>query len=297
VCLFLVVMIIEPFSPPPWTSRLSLDLDRPVGVTPDVLLQAEGVPFFAFLDPYGIGLSFELIVNNIFARPHVRYSPATEMLMNFSADMVRRIGGRLKEEPGSQGRETTLARMDAVCGGDWWRLISRESATAEEASGRIAREYFARLSAATRATGWVVEVRNAGNQQPRYSLVFLTRHRDGFFVFGDVASSAQRDWRRATVEIGSLFDDDVFFEAEEDALARGWIKEIKSNIMNLLASNTRVVAGQSYIAVMGSALGLARTTHVRTAIRELFKEGRVSLAPGKGDTLWSQPIERASARV
>jgi hypothetical protein len=43
VCRFLVVMIIEPFGPPSWTSRLSLDLDQSAGVMPDVLIEMLGL--------------------------------------------------------------------------------------------------------------------------------------------------------------------------------------------------------------------------------------------------------------
>jgi hypothetical protein len=37
-------MFIEPFSPPSWTSRLSLDLAQPIGVMPTVCDEAEASP-------------------------------------------------------------------------------------------------------------------------------------------------------------------------------------------------------------------------------------------------------------
>ena len=60
---------------------------------------ADGVPFFALLDPCGLGLTFEDIAMKIYGRPNFRYSPGTEVLVNFSADAIRRIGGRLVKEP------------------------------------------------------------------------------------------------------------------------------------------------------------------------------------------------------
>lgn len=61
----------------------------------EALKVADGVPLFAFIDPCGLGLTFDDIVKKIYGRPHVRYGPGTEILVNFSADAVRRIGGRL----------------------------------------------------------------------------------------------------------------------------------------------------------------------------------------------------------
>ena len=256
----------------------------------DVLKQAEGVPFFAFLDPCGLGLTFDDIVHKIYGRPDGNYSPGTEILVNFSAEAVRRIGGRLKEPEDAKGRNATLARMDAVCGDDWWRAVYQGAANPEEASELIASEYFHRLIKATGAIGWVVEVKNAEHQQPKYSLVFLSRHPDGLLHFGEAFSGAQEEWRRAVIR-GTLLDDDDLFAAAEAELARGWIDHMKDNVREIMKTNHQFIIKSKYREVMGDAAGDARMTHLRKALKELKKEG-VLASDGSGSPLWDQLVVR-----
>ena len=157
----------------------------------DALARANGVPLFAFLDPCGVGLPFTDISERIFGRPHHQYAPATEVLLNFSAEAVRRIGGRLKESEGAPGRAKTLALMDNACGGDWWQNLYRAAESPGEASSQIAAGFAARLRDATGAGSWVIGVRNAEHQQPKYALVFLSRHPDGLYLYGNAMSTSQ----------------------------------------------------------------------------------------------------------
>jgi len=242
----------------------------------DVLTRAAGVPFFAFLDPCGLGLPFTDIADRIFGRPYYQYAPATEVLLNFSAEAVRRIGGRLKEKEDAPGRAATLARMDAACGGDWWRELYVEAESPEQANERIASKFATKLREATGAGSWVIEVRNAEHQQPRYALVFLSRHPDGLYLYGNAMSSSQQDWRRAVVPPGSLLDDDAAFKEAEDQLAEEWIATIAKNVEGILETYQSFKVNPKYGKVMGSTLGRARETHIRSALKCLQEAGVIS---------------------
>ncbi len=253
---------------------------------------ADGVPFFAFLDPCGLGLTFDDIVSKIYARPRGLYSPGTEILVNFSADAVRRIGGRLvKESEGASGREATLARMDAACGGDWWRDAYRGAADNAEAVGRIAEGYLDRLLTATKAGGWVFDVKNSEHQQARYSLVFLTRHSDGLMIFGEALSGAQEEWRKALAAGTLLGEPDALKSAEAELKAK-WVAQLKDNIRAVVADSPRFKVRTKYAEVMGDLAGTARMTHLRAALKELKAEG-VLASDGKGNPLWDQTVESA----
>lgn len=229
---------------------------------------AEGVPFLAFLDPCGVGVPFADLAWKIFGRPNYQYAPGTEVLLNFSALAVARIGGRLKEDEGTKGREATLARMDGACGGDWWRQVYLDSQTSEEAAELIADGFARRLREESGAGSWVIGVRNAPHQQPKYALVFLSRHPDGLYLFGEAVSGAQGDWRRAILPPDTLIDDEAF-RASEKELEQQWIQAIASNIKQILELDGQFTISSRYALVMGETLGLAREKHVRAALKVL----------------------------
>jgi three-Cys-motif partner protein len=242
----------------------------------DVLTRAAGVPFFAFLDPCGVGLPFTDIAERIFGRPDYQYAPATEVLLNFSAEAVRRIGGRLREQENAPGRAATLARMDAACGGDWWRGVYRDAESPEQANERIASGFASRLREATGTGSWVIEVRNAEHQQPKYALVFLSRHPDGLYLYGNAMSTSQHEWRRAVVPPGSLLDDDDAFKAAEREMEEQWIKEIAANIEHLVQTHPSFTISSKYGEVMSGTLGRAGETHIRSALKRLQEAGVLS---------------------
>ena len=239
----------------------------------EVLGIAMGVPLFAFLDPYGRGLEFDDLVTKIYGRPNFQYAPATEVLMNFSAGAVRRIGGYLRSPKSFAGKTKTLEGMDRFCGGDWWRQAYLDAGSPERATTVIATEYQSRIHRATGCGGWLIPVHNAEGLQPVYHLLYLTRHPDGIWNFGEAVSGAQEEWRRAVIQPGTLFDDDDAFRTSEQALEEKWVREIKRNIKALLASRSRFIVERHYSVVFGTATGDAREKHLRRAIKELYREG------------------------
>jgi three-Cys-motif partner protein len=80
----------------------------------DMLKLASGASLFVFLDPCGAVLPMDSIKDVLRRR---RTWPRTEVLLNFSADLVRRAGGQVKK---GQRDAHGVAKADAVCGGEWW---------------------------------------------------------------------------------------------------------------------------------------------------------------------------------
>ena len=83
---------------------------------PSLLESAKGIPLFTYLDPCGLIVPLDEVAS-IFERPSGPGSPATEVLINLTAHL-RRFGGILNSPSPIEG---SLKRIDAVCGGDWWR--------------------------------------------------------------------------------------------------------------------------------------------------------------------------------
>ena len=184
--------------------------------------------------------------------------------------------------------------MDDVCGGDWWRDLSEDSGSAEEASQRIAKSNLAQLATASGTNGWVIDVRNAEHHKPKYSLVFLSRHRNGMISFGEAVSKSSEEWPQAVVEPGTLLDDPDTFRKAELELATQWVVQIKTNISDLLVREASVPIGAGYKSIMSGVLGQAREMHVRKAVKELYVSGVTTFngVTPNGMKLWDQVITR-----
>lgn len=117
----------------------------------DLLTLVKGVPLLVYLDPFGVMIPFGQTAQ-VFAQRPTQW-PATELLINFSAVGLRRVAGVLTSTKENPGREATLARMDAACGGDWWQKVWLDHGDdRESAEGEVVVEYARRLAADQRCS-------------------------------------------------------------------------------------------------------------------------------------------------
>ncbi len=255
---------------------------------PTILAAAQGLPLFAYLDPFGFGIPFDDVVALL--RRHPGGQPPTEVLLNFTANGIRRAGGLLNAgRVISPTEEKTLQRSDAACGSDWWRDVVRSRPVLEEAVEAVAKEYMRRVCTAAGTVGFAVDVKNREHHKPIYYLIFFTRHPDGMWLFNQAVSGASKDWREHLAPApwkaneSLLFDirTERTFEEEEAERAEAWVEQIKANIVELLAAGPFVV-GRKISRVYGTTLGEAREMHVRAAIKALHKEQRTP-STGVGD--------------
>ena len=133
-----------------------------------MLSLADAASLFVFLDPCGAVLPIESIKEILGKRGAW---PRTEILLNFSADLIRRAGGQLRKGQLELGG---VAQADKVCGGEWWRevaLTAYESSgeiTWESAAETVAMEYARRLTEGTKYGSVVAPVRRKSHHQPVY---------------------------------------------------------------------------------------------------------------------------------
>ncbi len=169
-----------------------------------ILDEARGATLLLFLDPCGALLPFSTIVGAINDRRRLdaggRRIP-TEALLNFSAGLVRRVGGAwVKHQEDASG----VARLTAVCGGEWWKpVVYRHGPAGGEPDYRkvtevVAREYGKRMAAATGSKQIVVPVTDQVWHQPIYHLVFITGSNFGLEAFYDGLGNARPAFFAAT---------------------------------------------------------------------------------------------------
>lgn len=260
-----------------------------------VLQQAAGVPLFLFLDPCGANLPYQTLATTL-GGARLKQWPATEALLNISADLTRRAAGVVNS---GQTDHKVVARLDTMCGGTWWQQVAlREHARSrngnwETAAEVVVSEYANRLAQVTKMEAVVVPVRRQQHHQPVYHLVFLTRREHGLWIFGDALASARQRWLKflgpdpADTE-AMLFDPIV---GQIDGEQERAFTQIRENLLKIANTQVRTRLVDRTREVFGSYYGIATEAVVRRAARQLKSDDCLQLDAAarhaRDWTIWS----------
>lgn len=244
-----------------------------------ILAEVGRSPLFAFFDPFGLGLPFDILTQRVLGRATGFLSAPTEVLLNLSLPGLWRNAGHLAEptsshQPYLKARKTILIRMDAAMGGDWWRPIWTSGV--DDKVQQIVQGYWNRLKEAAGGWGsWLVPVSERWGAPPIYCLIFLSKHPDGMWAFTESLSLAKEEYyefcHRGQLEL----------ETKEERWAK-WTEKIARNIDQILAAGEPFTVRRRMEEVYGETMGDARERHIRGAIKKLYAEGKTTTS-GKGE--------------
>lgn len=248
-----------------------------------VLANAGDLPLFVFLDPYGLTISFDRVVQVLKSRDKDGYSrlmqPKTELLMNFSYEAVRRISGVVRSDKEYAAKQGQIKALNSALGGDWWQELAREQ------SGDWVQEvlegYASRVAHEVGCGFITAAVSDSLDAQPVYELILFTRHMDGFWEMTRSMSMARKEWRQWLVDAreeatgGQAEFRGLDFADDEP----GWIDEIAANIVTILGKETGFTVEYKLDQLLGRTLGLARETHIRKALNKVKDEGLIASVP------------------
>ncbi|MER5312598.1 three-Cys-motif partner protein TcmP [Streptomyces sp. NPDC002773] len=251
------------------------------GVLDQVVERAVREPLFLFLDPCGLVLPQDRLVD-VLARKRPEKRPATELLMNFSMMAVWRLGGHVRSP---KGNEKSLQRFDEVCGGTWWReyfadaVASRgKDGVGEDAIEAVAAEYARRLE---RRTGMLVQsvpVSHSPRKRAVYRLVFATRSPYGLWVFGDTVARARATWWETLEEReeqDALFSLASVTRPDPKEVETNAVPQIATNLERLLTRTRRPIKLVDHtLEIFGSFYGQVTEPAVRQAVRLLHEQGK-----------------------
>ncbi|MFE0592356.1 three-Cys-motif partner protein TcmP [Micromonospora echinospora] len=276
---------------------------------PEVLSLARGASLFAFLDPFGPALDFDLIKSDLLGRPA---RPPTEVLLHVSVSTVARMGRAVHIARRRGGELTppdqkTAQRLDRFLGGNWWQDFfarvddERDDNRATDTAMLVAGEYEKRLTAGTAYRAIRMAVRPRPDLAPKYLLVLLTTHGEGAWHFADALGHAGMDWEEAWVTeqmrhgkagVETLFGDLSVFDRDQYKAAKApfWSRTIEQNIIQMLREGQPFRLADRVPDVYGTVLGQAWTPHVRQAVKSLYRQRLVD-HPGTGD-FWKEPLRR-----
>lgn len=271
-----------------------------------ILNHSSDAALFAFLDPFGTALSYEEMAKRLLDRPE---HPPTEVLLHFSVNAIRRIGGLLHKNGGDVSAMTdteqkTIQRADHFLGGNWWHPIATSAddvpGSATKAAEEVVRDYCERIRARTGYRSGRFPVRARPDLLPEYYLVLFSRHAYAHWRFNDALSMSNVDWQKAWREkentklvdkdertrqqkhdegIYSLFEDQSvsstlqihlpYNEIEESVQ---WVQIIEANLCSLLSRGIPFRLIDEISNVYGDTLGFAREKHVRIAVKNLHAQ-------------------------
>jgi len=246
-------------------------------VLDQVLHTASGYPLFLFLDPCGLGIPYGRLVSMLCGERQARWPP-TEVLLNFSLDAVRRIGGHVGSEHRS---EVTMGRLDVALGGDWWRE-QFAGGVSDDAVAVVVTTFGQRLAADSNMTIVAVPVRRAPTHKPLYHLLFGTRSQHGLWSFGDSVARTTQAWWDTLEEYESEQNPPALFpvsQLQRPSLAtveRRAVPEIALNLEAILRERPSFRVVDHADRLFGTYYGQVREQVVREAIKRLHQEGRTS---------------------
>jgi hypothetical protein len=210
-------------------------------------------------------------------------------------DALRRIGGRLGEPAGAEGREKTLDRVDTWLGGDWWRdcylkAQDEHGATSADISAHaVAREYTKRVNKNGNCASFSVPIRRNMRHKPLFLLTLFFPRFLAAYEYNQVVSLALKKWREA---LNAEDIDDAHVDDRRDPRV-GWsrveelqeafkldaiqfeldtVSTIKESIKSTLDTQSTITVGKELVKVYGDALGSGRETHIRKAWVQLAAE-------------------------
>ncbi|MDM4720119.1 three-Cys-motif partner protein TcmP [Micromonospora sp. WMMA1363] len=269
---------------------------------PEILDLVKEDALFAFLDPFGPALDFNLIRSGLLSRPE---RPPTEVLLHISVSTVARMGGQLRTaradgKPLTGSPLATAQRLNRFLGGDWWQehfaTVSdkHDDYQATQAALTVADKYRDMIAAGTGFMSMSMPVRPRPDLLPKYVLALFTRHVEGVWCFADALGKAGADWRRACTAAawnrGISPDQPTLFDLEmlapggdvtESANNRDWIATIAANILHLATTVGPFRIADRVTDVYGDTLGSAWIPHVRSAVQDLHRQGLIA-NDGKG---------------
>jgi three-Cys-motif partner protein len=265
-------------------------------VLDDVVGAAGGCPLFLFLDPCGLGIPYDRLVSLLRDQRRDRWPP-TEILLNFSLDAVRRIGGHVGSE---LGFEQSMRRLDLAVGGGWWRRHFALGGT-DAAVEAVVSRFRERLTGDSGMEMVSVPVRRAPRHKPLYHLLFGTRRQHGLWAFGDSVAQATQAWWSILDEHTIEQDDpprlfpvtQVDRPSIESVEARA-VPEVARNLEGILRERPSFRVVDHTHRVFGAFYGQVRERVVRDAIKLLHSDGRTP-SDGKGPRIRNLVVIRPQA--
>lgn len=213
-------------------------------LVPTILLTISNNPAFFFIDPYGpTYVLFSHLLPIL-----TRSQSATELMINFDADGLRRIADTMHAQISSQASAkasaTNVKNVTEIIGNNSWEQHFREGyLSTQEREEILLRQYMENIA----KYGYTVAaypIRKSIKDTPKYFLVYCTRHPDGIVLMSNfVREEEDKLLEESTVDPNQpTFPSEEFDELRQETIRRR--KDLHTLIVKYLEGNTQTTRGE-----------------------------------------------------
>lgn len=227
-----------------------------------------------------------------------------DVLYHFSLSTVARMG-RVGVLPGPTAHHNEQ-QLEAALGSINWRdeFIGAAAPNAPtEAAAVVAKRFGASVGTATGVQSTGIPVRQRPGQLPKYLLMLFSADQRAHWDFADQASKAHVDWlyhcdredyeanvlQQEALGLLELFPSpEPRIEDIDNQLRREAEEYLSDHLAAVLRQRRSLRPIDAVEVIYGDMLGRARVTHVRAAVKSLYRSGSID-DDGTG-AFWTRTI-------
>jgi three-Cys-motif partner protein len=229
-----------------WESKgIVTNLEGQFGdLVPAVLSTISNNPAFFFIDPYGPTYVLFSHLLPILKREQ----RATELIINFDADGLRRIADTMHSRTSTQravkAALTNIENVTEILGSDQWKNPYREGNLPTQEREKILLRLYMENIAKYDYTVTAYPIRKSIKDTPKYFLVYCTRHPDGVVLMNNFIREEEDSLlEEATVDVYQpKFPLEEFNELQQEIIGRR--KELSILLFEYLEKHSLTTRGQ-----------------------------------------------------
>ncbi|MFG0251685.1 MAG: three-Cys-motif partner protein TcmP [Phycisphaerales bacterium JB038] len=236
---------------------------------------------FLYVDPYAIcGLDWSGL-DTVFRQ--IESNRSIELLLNFNASAFCRIARAVLKRPtveqddssddASPSSLRTLATLDTVAGGDWWRSVFTSTSEFTDEVEAIGRGVTERLRQRFAETCEMPIKEHYHHTVPKYSLIFASRSGHAIQLINEAAVMDRRTWVDQEIPPEEL----LFESRPEDLVPRK--EALDELILDRLAGPMK--RGDLARVIIRCEFGKYSTADINQAVSRLLRVRRVQAEAGK----------------
>ncbi len=212
-------------------------------LVPSILSTISDHPALFFIDPYG---PTHVIFSHLLPILK-REQRATELIINFDADGLRRIAdtmhSRVSTQKANKTALTNIENVTEILGSDIWKKpFADENFSTQERERMLLKIYMENIA----RHGYTVAayaIRKSLKDSPKYFLVYCTRHPDGLVLMSNfIREEEDRLVEEATVDdLQPKLPSEEFNELQQEIISRR--KELATLTLEYLQGHKRTTRG------------------------------------------------------